>query len=572
MVTVLMAVISVIGFVGLSCMSVTKVEAATVKLNKKSIKIYQGKTYEIKISGVKSATWSKKGSAVSYKKNSKVKVTVKGVKAGTGYMYARVGKKKYSCKVTVLQAKLLSTSTNLTVGGSSIELKMNSGAKVTKWEVISNGKLVSLKKSTTKCIVTAKGVNSETTISKNKVVVRATSGGKRYEFSFFVYPKKVDTPVETETPKESEVPEETETPKETETEPSSETEEPIVVGGRVEFEGNFCELTSDLFASEKEFFEKQEGLPIGSIGGGSADQLVSGPVNGGKLSYTSDSDRYFLGSTTTSLFISKSKNTRFNLYIDKEDVNDFNYSVYIFKNVSGDYIYNISIVRLKAGSFKLLVELPDLNKVYLIQAEVPDGSNIQRREAYTKWVQNWVVENIKGQGLTDEQIFKKVCAYIWENLYRSQHVALVGEDLWYQAPNSGFTGMMSDGVKYDPSTSPKGGNCNAFDDLACIILSHCGYWCYEYRYDGANGLHSPYHTSIVVYGRDGTVYWLDPYLADYPLLTTTKDDDRFLDLDYLDCVYEMFMYGDVAKFRSENGFEFNSPMPDILKKVEGMID
>lgn len=74
------------------------------KLNKTSLTLVKGKTYTLKLKGTKKeATWktkNKKIAKISGKKKSSVKV--KAVKAGKTTITAKVGKKTYKCKVTVI--------------------------------------------------------------------------------------------------------------------------------------------------------------------------------------------------------------------------------------------------------------------------------------------------------------------------------------------------------------------------------------------------------------------------------------------------------------------------------------
>ena len=85
---------------------------AAVKINKKSISIKVGKTYKLKLKGtkkkVKWSTSNKKVATVSSKG------VVKGKKAGKATITAKVGKKKYKCKVKVTAAKKVTTSPNNT--------------------------------------------------------------------------------------------------------------------------------------------------------------------------------------------------------------------------------------------------------------------------------------------------------------------------------------------------------------------------------------------------------------------------------------------------------------------------
>lgn len=75
------------------------------KLNKTSLTLEKGKTYTLKLKGTKKkATWkinNKKVASISNKKKSSVKI--KAVKAGKTVITAKVGKKTYKCKVTVIK-------------------------------------------------------------------------------------------------------------------------------------------------------------------------------------------------------------------------------------------------------------------------------------------------------------------------------------------------------------------------------------------------------------------------------------------------------------------------------------
>ena len=74
------------------------VQAAKVKLNKSTVTIYRGASTSLKVSG------SKKKVKWSSSKKSVVSVSsgkLKGKKAGTAYIYAKVGKRTLKCKVIV---------------------------------------------------------------------------------------------------------------------------------------------------------------------------------------------------------------------------------------------------------------------------------------------------------------------------------------------------------------------------------------------------------------------------------------------------------------------------------------
>ena len=95
--TVILSLLVVIGAFVIAAEVPT--QAATVKLNKKSVKLEVGKTKKIKVKGTKeTVTWStsdKKVATVS----KKGKITAKG--AGECTITAKVGSKTLTCKVTV---------------------------------------------------------------------------------------------------------------------------------------------------------------------------------------------------------------------------------------------------------------------------------------------------------------------------------------------------------------------------------------------------------------------------------------------------------------------------------------
>ena len=86
-----------------------------VKLNKKTVTVNVGKTVKIKLQNNKkkvkwTVTSGKKNVKLSKKK--KTGVTIKGMKAGKAKVQAKVGKKKYVCKVTVKNTKKVNKIAN----------------------------------------------------------------------------------------------------------------------------------------------------------------------------------------------------------------------------------------------------------------------------------------------------------------------------------------------------------------------------------------------------------------------------------------------------------------------------
>ena len=89
----------------------TTVEAASVKLNYKKLTLYKGQKKQLKIKGTKKKVkWSSnKKTVVSVDK--KGKITAK--KKGTAVITAKVGKKRYKCRVTVKVKAAAKKPTNI---------------------------------------------------------------------------------------------------------------------------------------------------------------------------------------------------------------------------------------------------------------------------------------------------------------------------------------------------------------------------------------------------------------------------------------------------------------------------
>ena len=113
-------------FFGGLAFSPNKSQAAKKVSITKSVKVYEGKNEKIKLSNnKKKVAWSvTKGSGnIGLSKKSKTGVTVKGSKAGTAKVQAKIGNKKYVCTVTIKAApdanakKGILTSDNLKYWG-----------------------------------------------------------------------------------------------------------------------------------------------------------------------------------------------------------------------------------------------------------------------------------------------------------------------------------------------------------------------------------------------------------------------------------------------------------------------
>lgn len=110
--------------------NVYTVEAAT-KINKKKVTLIKGQTTALKISGTKKkAKWSSSKKSVATV-SSKGKVTAK--KKGTATITAKIGNKKYTCKVTVQTPKISSSKITISIGETS-KIKVNGTDQKITWK------------------------------------------------------------------------------------------------------------------------------------------------------------------------------------------------------------------------------------------------------------------------------------------------------------------------------------------------------------------------------------------------------------------------------------------------------
>lgn len=159
------------------CMALP-VSAASI--SKKKVTICTGQTIQLKVNGVKKkARWTSSNKSVATV-TQKGKVSAK--KKGTTTVTAKIGKKKYTCKVTVESPKLSKTSITVKKG-KAYQLKMRNTKQKYKWSsknksiatVTSKGKVTGKKTGTT--YIYAKSASGK--IFKCKVIVKksASSGG-----------------------------------------------------------------------------------------------------------------------------------------------------------------------------------------------------------------------------------------------------------------------------------------------------------------------------------------------------------------------------------------------------------
>ena len=161
----LLAVISAVILMTTMLIPAFQASAASVRLNKTKIVLVVGQTYNLKVSGTKKTPqWSSSNKKiVSVTK----KGVIKGLKKGTATITAKIGKKKYKCKVTVEAPKLSSTKKTVTAG-TSFALKLNGTKRTVKWYT-SNKKIAT---------VSSKGVVK--TLRAGSVKITAKLGGKSY--------------------------------------------------------------------------------------------------------------------------------------------------------------------------------------------------------------------------------------------------------------------------------------------------------------------------------------------------------------------------------------------------------
>lgn len=155
--------------------------SAKVKISKKSVTLIKGQTVTLKITGTKSkAKWSSSKKSIATV-SSKGKVVAK--KKGTATITAKIGKKKYTCRVKVETPKLSKSSLSLTKGKTAT-LKVSGTSQKITWKssnkkiatVTSKGVVKGIK--TGSCKITAsigkKIYSCKVTVKENKKAVAIT--------------------------------------------------------------------------------------------------------------------------------------------------------------------------------------------------------------------------------------------------------------------------------------------------------------------------------------------------------------------------------------------------------------
>lgn len=154
----------------------TTVEAATVKLTKKKLTIAKRESTTLKVTGTKKkVTWTTSKKSVATV-NSKGKIT--GKKKGSVTITAKVGKKKYTCKVKVEDPALNTTSVTLEKG-KSITLKLRGNSRSVTW------------KTNNKSIATINKKGKITGITNGNAMITAKVGNIKYTCLVYVSNKKL---------------------------------------------------------------------------------------------------------------------------------------------------------------------------------------------------------------------------------------------------------------------------------------------------------------------------------------------------------------------------------------------
>lgn len=147
--------------------AVTAEAAGKVALSSRKTSVTVGGSKTISLRNAKGKVkWSVAKKSVASIKANGASVKVKGKKAGTTTITAKVGKKSYKCKLTVKNAPKISKSSISLEKGKSYDLSVTGTASAPKWST-SNKKVATIKKvSARKYRVTAKSSGTATIKAK----------------------------------------------------------------------------------------------------------------------------------------------------------------------------------------------------------------------------------------------------------------------------------------------------------------------------------------------------------------------------------------------------------------------
>ncbi len=161
----LMLVLSLAAPASVPLIGTTQTVAADTKISNKTITLIKGQKKQLKMSGTsKAPKWSSSNKSVAA-------VTDKGLvtakKKGSAVITAKLGKNKYTCKVTV-QTPAISSTSKAIVKGNKIRLKVNGTSQKIIWKS-SNTKIATVSESG---MVTGKKAGT--------CKIYATVSGKKY--------------------------------------------------------------------------------------------------------------------------------------------------------------------------------------------------------------------------------------------------------------------------------------------------------------------------------------------------------------------------------------------------------
>ena len=170
------------------CMALP-VSAASI--SKKKVTICTGQTIRLKVNGVKKkARWTSSNKSVAtVTQKGKVSAKKKGITTVT----AKIGKKKYTCKVAVESPKLSKTSITVKKG-KTYQLKMRNTKQKYKWSsknksiatVTSKGKVTGKKNGTTYiCAKSASGKTFKCKVTVKKVAKKVASSNNSFSNNSF---------------------------------------------------------------------------------------------------------------------------------------------------------------------------------------------------------------------------------------------------------------------------------------------------------------------------------------------------------------------------------------------------
>lgn len=161
--------------------------SAATKISKTKSTLIVGQTLQLKVTGTKSKVkWSSSKKSVATV-TSKGKVTAK--KSGSATITAKVGKKKYSCKIKVENPSLSQKSASINVG-KTVTIKLNGTSQKVKWKTskssvatVQNGKITGKAAGTATITATVLNKNYSVKVTvKSKNIECAT--GKSATFLF----------------------------------------------------------------------------------------------------------------------------------------------------------------------------------------------------------------------------------------------------------------------------------------------------------------------------------------------------------------------------------------------------